>query len=56
MGSDNAKNFCINATARVRDVSFLQSADVETWSKWAVGTKDHAVRHIKSPLSGGRDE
>ena len=56
MGSDYARNFCINGTARVRDVSFLQSADVETWSEWAAGTKGHAVRRIKSSLSGGRDE
>ena len=40
MGSVNSRNFCINGTVRVRDVSFLQSADVETWSEWIVGTKD----------------
>ena len=56
MGSDNARNFCINVTARVRDVSFLQSADLETWSGWTVGTKDDVFGRIKSSLSGGRDE
>ena len=56
MGSDNARNFCINGTVRVRDVSFLQSTDVETWTKWTVSTKDHVFRRINSSLSGGRDE
>ena len=39
VGSDNSRNFCINGTARVRDSSFLQIADLETWSEWTVGTK-----------------
>ena len=54
MGSDNARNFCINWTVRVRDVLFLQGADVETWSEWAVRTNDHVLRRIKSSLPGGR--
>ena len=29
MGPDNARDFCINGTVRVRDVSFLHGADVE---------------------------
>ena len=33
MGSDIARNFSINGTVRVCDVSFLQGADVETWSE-----------------------
>ena len=53
---DNSRNFCINGTARVRDSSFLHIADVETWSEWTVGTKDHVLGRIKSSLSGGRDE
>ena len=40
----------------VRDSSFLQSADAETWSEWTVGTKDHVLGRIKSSLTGGRDE
>ena len=30
LGSDDAKNVCINGTARVRDVLTLQSLDVQT--------------------------
>ena len=35
---------------------FSKSADVETWSEWTVGTKDHVLGRIKSSLSGGDPE
>ena len=53
-GKELARNFCINGNVRVRDVPFLQGADVETWSEWAVRTIDHVLRRIKSSLPGGR--
>ena len=40
----------------MRDVSSLQSDDVETWSEWTARTNDHGVRRNWSSLSGGRNE
>ena len=40
----------------MRDVSSLQSDDVETWSEWTARTNDHGVRLNWSSLSGGRNE
>ena len=34
LGSDDARNVCVNGTVRVCDVHPLQSADVETRSKF----------------------
>ena len=56
MGSDNARNLCINGTIRVRAACFLQSSDLKTWNEWTASTKDHAVGRFKSCLPGGRDD
>ena len=40
LGSDDAWNVCINGTARMRDVLFLQSADVETRGTLCDGSED----------------
>ena len=57
MGPDNAVDFCVSGTVRVRDV-FLFSK-VLMWKLGASGPsarRDHVLRRIKSSLPGGRDE
>ena len=47
LGSDDARNVCINGTARVRDVHTLQSADVETRG-------EDLIRELLKSLHGTR--
>ena len=56
LGSDDARNICINGTVRVRDVLTLQSADVETWCKWCFGSEDLVLGCFQGTLSGGCDQ
>ena len=51
LGSDDARNVCIDVAVRVRDVHTFQSADVETWSKLRDGSENLVLGCFEGTLS-----
>ena len=52
LGPNTARNVCVDATVRVRDVLPLRSADVETQGKCSVGSEDLVHGCYQGTLSG----